>query len=537
MNSKRIWIVLVILIALAGAAYFFRDSLATYLGGTNNQARAQGNSPNQEQQTVAIRPAADASQVSAAGNIALASQQAAVFQVGGIVTEIAVKPGDTVKAGDLLVALDSTELERAVQRANLSLSVSRNALAQLHEPASQADIEAAQSNLAAAQESLAELQAGPSAAELEAAQAVLTAAQAAYEDLLAGPSEAELTQLSAELHKAFLTLEQAQEAYNEIAYRGDIGQTQQAMDLQTATIDYDTAKAAYDIATAPASEAELQGALQAIVEAQVQLEALHATQAELASAEAQVASAEASLAALLDGASETEVRAAELAIEQAQVDLEEAEANRERAQLRAPIDAAILTVDIQVGQQVTAGLSALTLADLTNLELPVYVAEVDISKVKLGQPVNIAIDALPDQLFSGEVSRIAPTSQSDSGVVNYQVTLQLNDLELADGVRPGMTAVATILGEGAQNAWLVPSNALVEFEGETTVRVVQNGREERVTVTTSSTQGEWTVVQSDELQAGDEVVGRVSSPLSEESQSSGQPRGFFGPPGGRPPSR
>jgi multidrug efflux pump subunit AcrA (membrane-fusion protein) len=93
-----------------------------------------------------------------------------------------------------------------------------------------------------------------------------------------------------------------------------------------------------------------------------------------------------------------------------------------------------------------------------------------------------------------------------------------------------MTAVATILGGGAEDSWLVPSNALVEFEGETTVRVVRNGREERIAVAPSSRQGEWTVVQSTELQAGDQVVGQVTSPLNEQGNQGGGPRGFFGGP-------
>ena len=526
MKSKKVWIIAIIIFTLAGAAFFFRSSITAFVSGSDSQAQAQGNKPERTNQTVAIRPATDANQVSAAGNIALASQQAVVLQVEGIVTEVVVKPGDYVAAADLLLTLDGADLERAVQRARLSLAVSQNQLVQLQEPADEADIKAAQASLAATKQDLAELQAGPSASELAAAQTALAAAQQSYQELLDGASDAELTQLSAELHKAFITLEQAQEAYNEIAYRGDIGRSQQAMDLQAATIDYDTAKAGFDLATEPASAAETQAALNAIIETQVQLEALEATQAELAAAEAQVASAEASLGALLNGPGEAELGAAELAIEQAQLDLDEAQANLEQAQLRAPIDGTILTVDVEIGQQASAGLSALTMADLTDLELPVYVAEVDISKVELGQAVNIAVDALPDQLFTGEVSRIAPMSESDSGVVNYQVTVRLNDLELKDGVRPGMTAVATILGDSTEYTWLVPSNSVVEFEGETSVRIVRNGQERRVAVSPGTSQGEWTVVQSDELQAGDRVVGQVSSFLDENANSQ---RGFGGP--------
>jgi HlyD family secretion protein len=525
MKSKKVWISLIIILALAGAVFFYRNALLGLLG---RQTSAQARTTTEAESTVAIRPAADSAQVSAAGNIALASQQVVVLQVDGIITQVPVKAGDEVAAGSLLLALDTTNLERAVQQAELNLAAKQAELDQLIEPAAPAEVTAAKASLVSAQAKLAELQAGPKAAELAAAQAALTAAQASYQDLIAGPSQAELTQLSAELHKAYLTLQQAQEAYNKITYRGDVGSTQQAVDLQTATIDYDTAKAAYDQTTAPASQGDLQTALKAIKEAQSQLEALQTTKADLAAAQAEVANAEATLAGLLDGPTAVERRAVEVTVQQAQLDLDEAKANLSQARLLASHAGTVITVGVEVGQQATAGLSAFTMADLTALELTINVAEVDIPKVKVGQPAQITIDALPDREFSGVVSRIAPASESESGVVNYAVTVRLHNLDLTN-VRPGMTAVATIANKTAEAGWLVPTNALQEFEGETTVTVVRAGQRTPVKVTKGSSQGEWTEVQSPNLKPGDQVVGKVSSFLDQQNNSGGF-RGPFGPP-------
>ena len=535
MQSKKIWITLIVIIVLAGAAFFFRDSLLPLVGSSEIQAQTERGEG--ARSTVSIRPAADVAQVSAAGNIALANNYSlGIEEVDGIITEVAVQPGDEVSEGELLLTLDTTELEQAVQYAELDLAMAENQLTHLKEPATAAEVASARANLVAANEDLAELQSGPSAAELEAASTALAAASAAYQELLDGASEAEITQLSADLHKAFITLEQAQEAYNEISYRDNIGGTQQAMDLQTATIDYDTAKASFDIANEDASDAEIQNALNTIYDAQVQMEALDVTQAELANAEAQVANAEATLATLLEGPSEAELAAAQLTIQQAQLDLDNALADLNETNLHAPADGTILTVDVEVGQQTTSGLTAITMADLTDLELPVYVAEVDISKVELGQPVTVAIDALPDKTFNGEVSRIVPISASDSGVVNYEVTIRLLDLTPQDKVLPGMTAVSTMLGDGTENSWLVPSNAIIEFEGDTYVRVMQDGQPNRIAVTPGSSQGEWTVVESNELQAGDQVAGQVNSFVGEEEESNRGP-GIIGGGGGGPPRR
>jgi HlyD family secretion protein len=533
MRNKKVWIVLIVIIALAGAGLYFRDDIFGLISPqSDTTVNAQGPGDRADPTsltTTTIRPATESAQVSASGNIEVSNQRPVVLQVDGIVTQVAVEVGDEVAADDLLVALDTADLERAVAQAELNLANAQAQLDQLLETTNAADIASVQASLASAQENLAEVQAGPSQAELAAAEANLAAAQASYQELLAGPSDAELTQLSASLEKASIDLQQAQWDYDKVAYAGD-GAASQAAALQQATIDYEAAKADYEITVEPASEAELQDALSAIQSAQDQLDNLRAqpTAADLAEAEAQVASAQANLEDLLNGSSDAERRSAEISVEQARLDLEETQTQLAQAQLRAPIAGTTLSVDVEVGQKINAGTSAVTLADLNDLELTVNVAEVDVSKIQPGQGADISIDALPDQTFSGTVTRIAPSSDSESGVVNYPVTIQLVNAGQAN-VRPGMTAVATILNDDASNAgWLVPTNALRQRGDNTMIMVLRDGQPTPIRVITGASQGEWTVVQSPELQAGDEVAGSVSSFLN-QGEGSG-----FGPPGGGP---
>ncbi len=531
MKNNKIWIGLIALIMLAGAGFFFRGdivSLANGLTGSTASAQTPEGFDPENITTTAIRPASEAAGVSAAGNIELSSQRPVVLEVGGMVIQVAVEVGDEVAVGDLLVALDTTELERAVAQTELSLANAQAQLDQLLEAADPAEIASAEASLASAQQNLADVQAGPSQAELAAAEANLTAAQAGYQELLAGPSEAELTQLSADLEKTMIDLQQAQWDYDQVSYRGDVGASSQSAALQQATIYYEAAKADYEIAVEPASEAELQDALSAIESAQDQLDDLRAqpTAAELAEAEAQVAGAQANLEDLLNGSSDAERRAAEISVEQARLDLEEAQTQLAQAQLYAPIDGTALSVDVEVGEQVQAGTSVVTLADLNDLELTVNVAEVDIGQIYLEQRAEVTVDALPDQVFNGVVARIAPSSESESGVVNYPVTIRLTGADL-DGVRPGMTAVADILGDEMADSWLVPTSAVRVLEGESVVMILRDGQPTPISVTSQGTQGEWTVVQSVELKEGDEALGAVSSFLDEDSGSTG-----FGPGGG-----
>jgi HlyD family secretion protein len=146
------------------------------------------------------------------------------------------------------------------------------------------------------------------------------------------------------------------------------------------------------------------------------------------------------------------------------------------------------------------------------------------------------VDALPDKVFTGAVTRIAPSSAATSGVVNYPVTIRLDPTGL-EGVRPGMTAMANLLGEEVANSWLVPTSALVQQGGQSVVMILRDGQRTPIAVTPQGSQGEWTIVQSAELQKGDAAIGGVSSYLQQGNTNRFGPGipGLGGGGGNRPP--
>jgi HlyD family secretion protein len=483
--------------------------------------------------TIAVRSAAEIiGQISAAGQIALSDIDYVVLKADGDVQEVLVQPGDSVKAGDLLLTLDTTDLERAVMRAQLNVDSAQNALAQLKEPADANELAQAEAELKAAEDNLVDAQQPATQAELNAAQASLAAAVAKYNDLTAPTSNEEITTLEANLRRAEIALQEAQRNYDQVAWRNDIGMTSQAADLQQASIDYEAAQAEYGINTQPASQTDIQSANSSIQQARQTLDELKSkpNTADIASAEAQVASARANLEKLQQGASALEIEASELQLKSALVDLEEALATLDAAQVRASSDGVALAVHVEEGLPAKSGDIAVELANLSQLEMTVDVAEVDIDKISIGQAAQVSLDALPDREFQGQVARISPVSNSSEGVVSYKVTLQILESQEGDldGVLPDMTAVARLDNPSAANGWLVPSTALQEVNGETTVQVVEGGQARSVPVETGVIQGEWVVVYSNELDAGDQVIGEVASKLD------GNQGGFImgGPPPG-----
>lgn len=481
-------------------------------------------------QTVKIQPAANViGQVSASGKLALAQTHYVVLDVAGEVQAVNVQVGDQVQAGDQLLSLDAIELERSVKRAEINVATAKNSLAQLQKPADALEIAAAEAELASAQEKLTDAQKPATAAEIAAAKASVSAGWAKYNELTAAKSSAELTKLEANLRKAEIAMKEAQRAYDAVKWRNDVGMTPEAAKLQQATIDYEAAKADYEVTTKPADQSELQNAISSAKNAEKQLADLQAkpNAADIAAAQAQVASAQQKLDNLKQGKDTLEIEAAQLKLESALVDWQEAMDNANRASITAPINGTVLSVNAELGQKLNNGATVVTLADLHVLELAVNVAEVDIDQIQVGQAAEITVDALQGERFSGEVVRYSPISNEGAGVVNYKVILRLDGADI-QGVLPDMTAVAKLVNTQAASGWLVPTTALVTTNNATTITILRNGQPQSIVVTSGVQQGEWTVVQSAALQAGDEVLGTVAS-----YEGNGEDLAAFdGPPGG-----
>jgi multidrug resistance efflux pump len=111
--------------------------------------------------------------------------------------------------------------------------------------------------------------------------------------------------------------------------------------------------------------------------------------------------------------------------------------------VRAPFAGTVGMVDTRVGALVVSGQPLVTLGDLDTLRVETTdLDEIDVVKVYVGQQVDVSFDALPEQVFAGEVTRISPMAAPGSGGVNYTVVIALDDVDPA--VKWGMTAFVDI---------------------------------------------------------------------------------------------
>ncbi len=138
------------------------------------------------------------------------------------------------------------------------------------------------------------------------------------------------------------------------------------------------------------------------------------------------------------------------------------ETNLSKASIRSPIDGVVLSRSVDPGNAVAASLQAVTLfslaENLAQLQLDASVDEADVGSVKVGQKASFTVSAYPSRRYPATIRRVAFGSTTTNNVVTYVATLNVDNTDLS--LRPGMTAVATIVATERNDVLLVPNTAL-----------------------------------------------------------------------------
>ncbi len=200
------------------------------------------------------------------------------------------------------------------------------------------------------------------------------------------------------------------------------------------------------------------------------------------------------------------------AIGSAQANQRVAQVGVDQTEIRAPFDAVVLTKNANVGDNITPFSAAadskgavVTIADMATLEVEADVAESYIAKLKVDQPCEILLDALPDTRLSGVISRMVPTVDRSKATVLVKVRF----VERDPRVLPDMSAKVAFMSKpvppGDKKAVLaVQPGAVVERDGKKVAFVVADGKVRATPVTPGEKVGELVSVTG--LKAGDKVV-------------------------------
>ena len=206
------------------------------------------------------------------------------------------------------------------------------------------------------------------------------------------------------------------------------------------------------------------------------------TRAELDAAEARLYRARAS------------VRSSRSAVNLARAEIQAVTVEVENTVIRAPFDGTVIKKFAEVGEIVApmAGASqsrgsVAAIADLRTLHVEAEVSEPFLGSVSLDQPVHVTLEAVPDRLYHGSVSRIVPTADRTKATIPVNVRFE----DLDDKVFPDMSATVTFLEESSpkeapSDSLGVSPEAIVTRNGQTIVLLVENNVTSEIPVETGS---------------------------------------------------
>jgi HlyD family secretion protein len=181
--------------------------------------------------------------------------------------------------------------------------------------------------------------------------------------------------------------------------------------------------------------------------------------------------------------------------------------------IRAPFDGVILSKSANVGDLVTPFSNAadskgavVSMADMSTLEVEADVAESSLSKIAVGQPAEILLDALPDTRFRGRISRIVPTVDRAKATVMTKVKFDAIDPRIL----PEMSAKVSFLSQEVTTEQQKPmvavaTDAIVQRDGRTVVFVIRDDIATAVPVSAGKKVGDLTGITGD-VKSGDKAV-------------------------------
>ncbi len=189
-------------------------------------------------------------------------------------------------------------------------------------------------------------------------------------------------------------------------------------------------------------------------------------------------------------------------LQQAQLTLSQRETDVADLTVKAPVGGTISSVNVAVGDKVSTGTDLFRVANYSTMEVTISVDELDVAMVKVGQPAEITLDALPGRTYTGKVSKVNPEGVFKNDIATFEVTVAI---EKADGIMAGMNSTVLVTVEERQNVLSVPVTAVTVGRGMAFVQVLENGQPVRKEVGVGlKTDDRYEIISG--LNEGDKVI-------------------------------
>lgn len=438
MKKKKILIFAVIILVLAGGVY----GLFYWRQGTQTAQAQQDEVLN----TTRVRQGEIIISATGLGTIIPQAEMDLSFETSGKIADIYVAVGDIVAIGDEIALLvDDPSLIADYTSNQISVMDAKEALEELNTNW-ESDLAELQINYLTAKEDLVAL--------------TLDRAGLNYKRCV----DTTIENLEADYYSAKDNLERLQDQYNQFYITRDpedLGKQQMEAKVANAQVELNTALANWQYCLQTPSDDE-----KTLVDAEMALK-----QAEIKTYEKQIE-------ALKNGVDANEIAKLEAQLTLAQAKLETADQKLKAALLTSPIEGTITEVTGLIGETVSTSTSIVHIADISEPLIEIYLDETDFEMVKVGYDVEVIFDAFPDEVFTGSIVSVSPmlVTQGNVNYVYALVSLNPESFGKPTSLPVGMNATVDVIGGKAENALLVPVEALKSLgENEYAVFVVENG--------------------------------------------------------------
>lgn len=175
----------------------------------------------------------------------------------------------------------------------------------------------------------------------------------------------------------------------------------------------------------------------------------------------------------------------------------------ENTTIKAPMSGVVIRKLVEEGELVApVSQVLLVMGDLSGMEIRSDINELDINKIKKGQPVEIRFDAIAEVSYEGKVSKIAPVGMSRGNIVTYGVGIKILN---PDGrVKPDMSCDIDLVLERAENVIYLPIDAVKKEEGKSFVLIKKGEKFSRKEVILGIADGQYVEIKEG-VKEGEEV--------------------------------
>jgi len=183
------------------------------------------------------------------------------------------------------------------------------------------------------------------------------------------------------------------------------------------------------------------------------------------------------------------------------------------ASIRAPISGVVALRMIKVGNMVLPNTPTFRITDFDPLLAVLHVPEREMSKLRVGQPATLTVDAIANADFTGRIARVSPVVDPTTGTI--KVTVEVRDPSRQ--LKAGMFGRVNVVHDVHTNALLVPKGAVVAEDAESVVFIVQDSVAYRKLVKTGYVNGA-NIEVLEGLKAGEKIVTTGQGSLKDSSK-------------------